>query len=38
MAAVLHYEIEIAPAFPVDRVRLTFANRDGVWQPELRDD
>lgn len=35
---VLHYEIEIAPAFPVDRVRLTFANRDGVWQAELRDD
>lgn len=32
----LFYEIEIAPAFPVDRIRLTFANRDGAWQPEAR--
>lgn len=36
--AELHYDIEIAPAFPVDRIRLTFANRDGAWQPELRHD
>jgi hypothetical protein len=31
---VLAYDIELAPAFPVDRLRLTFANRDGEWHAE----
>ena len=26
------YEIEVAPAFPIDKVQLTFANRKGLWQ------
>lgn len=26
------YEIMIAPAFPIDRIRLTFTNVDGHWQ------
>lgn len=26
------YEIMIAPAFPIDRIRLTFTNVDGEWQ------
>ena len=34
----LRYDIEITPAFPVDRIRLTFSNRDGAWQPEVRRD
>ena len=25
------YEIELAPAFPVDRIRLAFVNSDGQW-------
>lgn len=29
------YEIELAPAFPIDRVQLTFANRSGEWQAGL---
>ena len=29
---VIAYDIEIAPAFPIDRLRLTFVNRDGEWQ------
>jgi hypothetical protein len=28
---VIAYDIEIAPAFPIDRLRLTFVNRDGEW-------
>jgi hypothetical protein len=32
---VLAYDIELAPAFPVDRLRLTFANREGEWQTSL---
>jgi len=32
---VLAYDIELAPAFPIDRLRLTFANRDGEWQAGL---
>ena len=32
--AVLAYDIELAPAFPIDRLRLTFANRDGEWHVE----
>lgn len=33
----LVYEIEVAPALPVDRIVLTFTNRDGEWIGELRD-
>lgn len=29
---LLAYDIEVAPAFPIDRLRLTFINRDGEWQ------
>jgi hypothetical protein len=28
------YEIEIAPAFPIDRVQLTFTNLSGEWKVE----
>ncbi|WP_296927136.1 hypothetical protein [Thiohalocapsa sp.] len=28
---VLGFEIELAPAFPLDRLRLTFVNRAGEW-------
>ena len=28
------FDIEIAPAFPIDRVRLTFAHRNGAWTTE----
>ena len=28
------FDIEIAPAFPIDRLRLTFANRNGTWATE----
>lgn len=34
-AGVIAWDIEIAPAFPIDRLRLTFANRDGEWQAGL---
>jgi hypothetical protein len=34
---ILAYDIELAPAFPVDKLRLTFANREGHWQPTLMD-
>jgi hypothetical protein len=30
----LVFEIEIAPAFPIDRVQLTFTNRSGDWRVE----
>jgi len=29
------YEIEIAPAFPIDRIYLTFTNQNGEWQTEV---
>lgn len=29
------YDIEVAPAFPIDRVHLTFSNRTGAWQAEV---
>jgi hypothetical protein len=29
------YDIEIAPAFPIDRLRLTFANSAGEWRGRL---
>jgi hypothetical protein len=32
------YEIEIAPAFPIDRLRLTFANSAGEWRGRLAGD
>lgn len=34
-AGVIAWDIELAPAFPLDRLRLTFANRDGEWQAGL---
>lgn len=33
--AVLAYDIEIAPAYPIDRIVLTFINRNGEWLSEL---
>jgi hypothetical protein len=30
------FEIEVAPAFPIDRVQLTFANRSGEWRAEVK--
>ncbi|GGO76233.1 hypothetical protein GCM10011348_02950 [Marinobacterium nitratireducens] len=35
---VMIYEIMIAPAFPVDRIHLTFINRQGEWQGRVNDD
>lgn len=32
---VIAWDIELAPAYPIDRVWLTFANRDGEWQAGL---
>ena len=29
---VIAYDIEIAPALPIDRLRLTFANSEGEWR------
>ena len=29
------YEIMVAPAFPIDRIYLTFTNRNGSWQTEV---
>jgi len=34
-AGAVAWDIELAPAFPIDRLRLTFANRDGEWQAGL---
>jgi hypothetical protein len=31
----LAYDIQVAPAFPIDRLHLTFSNRDGDWQAEV---
>ncbi|MCU0834357.1 MAG: hypothetical protein MUC77_07965 [Chromatiaceae bacterium] len=32
---VIAWDIELAPAFPIDRLRLSFVNRDGEWQAGL---
>lgn len=32
---VVTWAIELAPAFPIDRLRLSFVNRDGEWQAGL---
>lgn len=32
----IQFDIEIAPAFPIDRIFLTFINLDGEWQGEVR--
>ncbi|MHA7924730.1 MAG: hypothetical protein ACX936_05995 [Marinobacter sp.] len=32
------FEIMLAPALPIDRIRLTFTNRHGEWQGELQND
>ncbi len=29
------FDIEISPAFPINRISLTFVNRDGNWQTEV---
>lgn len=34
---VMVFEIMIAPAFPIDRIRLTFTNRQGEWQGGVND-
>jgi hypothetical protein len=31
----LAFEIEVAPAFPIDRIHLLFSNRSGHWQAEM---
>lgn len=33
----IQFDIRIAPAFPVDRLFLTFVNLDGEWRAELSD-
>ena len=33
--AVVAFDIEIAPAFPIDKIVLTFINRDGNWFTEV---
>lgn len=33
----IRFDIEIAPAFPIDRILLTFINRGGEWQTEVND-
>lgn len=32
------FEIMLAPALPIDHIRLTFTNRHGEWQGELQDE
>ncbi len=32
---VLRFDIQVAPAFPIDRLFLTFVNADGEWQMEV---
>jgi hypothetical protein len=32
---VMRYDIMVAPAFPIDRLYLTFSSRDGAWQAEV---
>jgi len=34
----VQFDIEIAPAFPIDRIFLTFVNLDGEWRAEVGDD
>ncbi|HWK55472.1 MAG TPA: hypothetical protein VNR18_13930 [Hyphomicrobiales bacterium] len=34
--SVIAFEIEVAPAFPIDRLVLTFVNRDAEWSAEVR--
>lgn len=34
-ANAIQFDIQIAPAFPIDRIFLTFINRDGEWQAEV---
>ena len=33
----IQFDIQIAPAFPIDRLFLTFVNLDGEWRAELND-
>jgi len=33
--AMVAYDIEIAPAFPIDKIRLSFTNHQGDWVTEL---
>ena len=32
----IQFDIEIAPAFPIDRIHLTFINQNGEWQGEVQ--
>ncbi len=34
---VIAVDIEVAPAFPIDKIELTFVNRDGSWLTEAKD-
>lgn len=34
--SVLAFEIEVAPTFPIDRLVLTFVNRDSEWVTEMK--
>ncbi|WP_058557765.1 hypothetical protein [Thiohalocapsa sp. ML1] len=34
-AGIIAWDIELAPAFPIDRLRLSFVNRHGEWQAGL---
>ncbi|AGA33801.1 hypothetical protein TVNIR_2145 [Thioalkalivibrio nitratireducens DSM 14787] len=34
--AVIIFEIEVAPAFPIDRIHIAFVHRGGDWTAELR--
>jgi hypothetical protein len=36
-AAAIQFDIQVAPAFPIDRIFLTFINLDGEWQTEIGD-
>jgi hypothetical protein len=33
--STIAYDIEIAPAFPIDHITLTFVNRSGDWEFEV---
>ncbi len=33
--AVIAFDIEVAPAFPIDKIVLTFINKNGIWFPGL---
>ena len=34
--SVIAFDIEFAPAFPIDKIQLTFVNQEGQWQTEVK--